>query len=115
KLDSLAAIIEKFCEPQVAIVSLTITEKGYCIDPATGALDTSNPRIIHDLQNPEEPHSAPGILVEALKRRGERHRQHNTAHRAAAEEILIKEGASAPFTHRINRDTEHHHQIGDQR
>lgn len=32
KLDSLAAIIEKFCEPQVAIVSLTITEKGYCID-----------------------------------------------------------------------------------
>lgn len=67
KLDSLAAIIEKFCEPQVAIVSLTITEKGYCIDPATGALDTSNPRIIHDLQNPEEPHSAPGILVEALK------------------------------------------------
>ncbi len=56
KLDSLAAIIEKFCEPQVAIVSLTITEKGYCIDPATGALDTSNPRIIHDLQNPEEPH-----------------------------------------------------------
>jgi len=72
KLDSLAAIIEKFCEPQVAIVSLTITEKGYCIDPATGALDTSNPRIIHDLQTPEEPHSAPGILVEALKRRRER-------------------------------------------
>lgn len=72
KLDSLAAIIEKFCEPQVAIVSLTITEKGYCIDPATGALDTSNPRIIHDLQPPEEPHSAPGILVEALKRRRER-------------------------------------------
>ncbi len=39
----------------MAIVSLTITEKGYCIDPATGALDTSNPRIIHDLQTPEEP------------------------------------------------------------
>ena len=52
--------------------ALTITEKGYCIDPATGALDTSNPRIIHDLQTPEEPHSAPGILVEALKRRRER-------------------------------------------
>lgn len=69
KLDSLAAIIEKFCEPQVAIVSLTITEKGYCIDPATGALDLTNPRIIHDLQSPDEPHSAPGILVEALSRR----------------------------------------------
>lgn len=67
KLDSLAAIIEKFCEPQVAIVSLTITEKGYCIDPATG-----NERIMHDLQNPQAPHSAPGILVEALSRRRER-------------------------------------------
>jgi len=72
KLDSLAAIIEKFCEPQVAIVSLTITEKGYCIDPATGKLDMQNARIIHDLENPAEPHSAPGILAEALHRRRER-------------------------------------------
>ena len=72
RLDSLAAIIEKFCEPQVAIVSLTITEKGYCIDPATGKLDLTQPRIAHDLQNPGEPHSAPGILVEALSRRRER-------------------------------------------
>ena len=72
KLDSLAAIIEKFCEPQVAIVSLTITEKGYCIDPATGKLDLQNTRIVHDLENPTEPHSAPGIIVEALHRRRER-------------------------------------------
>lgn len=72
KLDSLAAIIDKFCEPQVAIVSLTITEKGYCIDPATGSLDITNPRIAHDLQTPDEPHSAPGIIVEALHRRRER-------------------------------------------
>lgn len=72
KLDSLAAIIEKFCEPQVAIVSLTITEKGYCIDPASGKLDVNNERIVHDLENPAEPHSAPGILVEALHRRRER-------------------------------------------
>ncbi len=70
KLDSLAAIIEKFCEPQVAIVSLTITEKGYCIDPASGQLDMTQPRIIHDLQNPTLPQSVPGILVEALARAG---------------------------------------------
>nr|WP_315080875.1 fructuronate reductase [uncultured Kosakonia sp.] len=72
KLDTLAAIIEKFCEPQVAIVSLTITEKGYCIDPASGELDLTQPRIEHDLKYPHEPHSAPGILVEALHRRRER-------------------------------------------
>lgn len=72
KLDSLTAIIEKFCEPQVAIVSLTITEKGYCVDPATGTLDLTHPRIRHDIDSPGEPHSAPGILVEALSRRRER-------------------------------------------
>ncbi|WP_308562371.1 fructuronate reductase [uncultured Klebsiella sp.] len=72
KLDSLAAIIDKFCEPQVAIVSLTITEKGYCIDPASGLLDMTQPRIIHDLQNPTLPQSVPGILVEALSRRRQR-------------------------------------------
>ncbi|XPE53238.1 hypothetical protein ACNKHX_13650 [Shigella flexneri] len=72
KLDSLAAIIEKFCEPQVAIVSLTITEKGYCIDPATGALDTSNPRIIHDLQTPEylTPHLYSRRSTERRRERG---------------------------------------------
>lgn len=72
RLDGMEAIIEKFCEPQVAIVSLTVTEKGYCIDPATGRLDAGNERIVHDLQHPAEPHSAPGILVEALNRRRER-------------------------------------------
>lgn len=69
KLDGLEAIIEKFCEPQVAIASLTITEKGYCIDPASGQLDAANERIIHDLAHPHAPHSAPGLLVEALARR----------------------------------------------
>jgi mannitol-1-phosphate/altronate dehydrogenase len=72
RLDGLPAIIEKFCEPQVAIVSLTITEKGYCIDPASGQLDLTNERIRHDLEHPDQPHSAPGILVEALARRRER-------------------------------------------
>jgi mannitol-1-phosphate/altronate dehydrogenase len=57
KLDSLAAIIEKFCEPQVAIVSLTITEKGYCIDPATGKLDLKTPGLFTIWKTPE-PHSA---------------------------------------------------------
>ena len=31
-----------------------------------------NTRIVHDLENPTEPHSAPGIIVEALHRRRER-------------------------------------------
>lgn len=56
-------------DPAIRIVSLTVTEKGYCHDPATGALDPRHPDIVHDLANPEAPRSAPGMLVEALARR----------------------------------------------
>ena len=31
------------------IVTLTVTEKGYCYDPATAALDETHPDIVHDL------------------------------------------------------------------
>ncbi|WP_312928085.1 mannitol dehydrogenase family protein, partial [Pseudescherichia sp.] len=55
--------------PQVAIVSLTITEKGYCHAPATGELMLDHPLIVADLQNPQQPKSAPGVIVEALARR----------------------------------------------
>lgn len=55
--------------PQIRIVSLTVTEKGYCHDPATGRLDEHHPDIVHDLAHPQEPVSAPGIIAAALERR----------------------------------------------
>ena len=55
---------------QVVVTTLTITEKGYCHVPATGALDETHADILHDLAHPETPRSVPGLLVEALKRRG---------------------------------------------
>lgn len=63
------ALIEAMCLPSVKIVSLTVTEKGYCHDPATGELNEQHPDIIHDLSHPERPRSAPGFLVEALRAR----------------------------------------------
>ncbi len=63
------ALIEAMCLPSVKIVSLTVTEKGYCHDPATGELDERHPDILHDLGNPHAPRSAPGFLVEALRAR----------------------------------------------
>lgn len=51
------------------IVSLTVTEKGYCHDPATGALNEAHPDIVHDLANPHQPRSAPGFIIEAIRRR----------------------------------------------
>ena len=57
------------CEPQVAIVSLTITEKGYCHSPASGELQLDHPLIAADLAKPRQPKSAAGVVVEALARR----------------------------------------------
>ena len=70
--DGIDAVLEKMVEPQVAIVSMTITEKGYCVDPATGKLDKNNPLVVHDLANPESPQSALGYIIQALRLRRER-------------------------------------------
>jgi fructuronate reductase len=56
-------------DPQIRIVSLTVTEKGYCHDPASGQLDPDHPDIRHDLAFPAEPISAPGLIVRALELR----------------------------------------------
>jgi len=71
-LDGKQAVLEKMTEEQVAIVSLTITEKGYCADHSTGELDENNALIKHDLKHPHEPDSAIGYIVEALRLRRER-------------------------------------------
>lgn len=69
QVDGLETVLDAMCEPQVAIVSLTITEKGYCHSPATGELMLDHPLIVADLQNPHQPKSAAGVIVEALSRR----------------------------------------------
>ncbi len=62
-------LIETMTDPKIRIVSLTITEKGYCHDPATGELDARHPDICHDLAHPESPITAPGLVVRALELR----------------------------------------------
>ncbi|MFT4172945.1 MAG: fructuronate reductase [Rhodocyclaceae bacterium] len=67
--DGIEAVLAKMTEPQVAIVSITVTEKGYCVSSATGELDKGNPGIAKDLANPAAPGTVPGVIVEALRRR----------------------------------------------
>src|SRR4051794_33141061 len=62
-------LIARMADPLTRIVSLTITEKGYCHTPQTGELNTDHPDIVHDLANPDAPRSAPGFIVAALARR----------------------------------------------
>ena len=63
------AVLHRLSDPAVAIVSLTVTEKGYCHDPATGELDESHPLIRSDLSDPAKPRSAIGVLAVAIARR----------------------------------------------
>ena len=63
------ALLAAMSAPETRIVSLTVTEKGYCHAPASGALDERHPDIVHDLAHPDAPRSAPGFVVEALRRR----------------------------------------------
>jgi len=62
-------LLSLMASPEIRIVSLTVTEKGYCHDPATGELDIRHPDIVADRANPTAPISAPGMIVEALARR----------------------------------------------
>lgn len=64
-----AALVAQMADTNIKIVSLTITEKGYCHDPATGNLNLNHPDIIHDLENLDKPVSAIGFLVAALQQR----------------------------------------------
>ena len=63
------ALVARLAAPDVHVVTLTVTEKGYCHDPASGALDFAHPDIVHDLAEPAAPRSAVGFLVAGLAAR----------------------------------------------
>ncbi|WP_088286834.1 mannitol dehydrogenase family protein [Ideonella sp. A 288] len=60
------AVLRAIARPATRLVSLTITEKGYAHDPATGALRLDHPAIAHDLAHAEAPRSAIGFVVHGL-------------------------------------------------
>ncbi|WP_421904608.1 mannitol dehydrogenase family protein [Mameliella sp.] len=63
------AVLDALCDPATRIVSLTVTEKGYGIDRATGGIDRSHPAIAADLADPDDPQGVAGLLVWALAQR----------------------------------------------
>jgi fructuronate reductase len=62
------AVLERLASVRTRMVSLTVTEKGYCLTPA-GDLDLAHPDVAFDLTRPSAPRSAAGWLVEGLRRR----------------------------------------------
>ena len=64
-----AALIAQMADPVIRIVSLTVTEGGYYIDPATKGFDAAHPDIAHDAATPDQPMTAFGAMIAALKLR----------------------------------------------
>ncbi|ABE58005.1 mannitol dehydrogenase family protein [Chromohalobacter israelensis] len=70
--DDPEAVIEAMSDPAIRIVSLTVTEGGYNIDPANGEYDLATPDVRHDLASPQTPRTTFGLVIAALQRRRER-------------------------------------------
>jgi len=64
-----AAIIRRLADPAIRIVSLTITEGGYFIDPASGKFNPEHPAIVADAADIDRPSTVFGIILAGLKRR----------------------------------------------
>ncbi|HYG42895.1 MAG TPA: mannitol dehydrogenase family protein [Bordetella sp.] len=62
-------VLAQIAHPDTRIVSLTVTEKGYSHEPASGRLRRGDPAIVHDLAHPRAPRSAIGMLAHGLARR----------------------------------------------
>lgn len=64
-----AALVAAMARPDVHIVTLTVTEKGYRLDPATGDLRFDDADVAADLADIDAPRTAPGFIVAALRAR----------------------------------------------
>lgn len=67
----LEALLDCMADSSIAIVTLTVTEKGYFLNPSDGTLLLGDPMIAHDIAHRDTPRTAPGILCAALARRRE--------------------------------------------
>jgi fructuronate reductase len=56
-------------DPKISVATMTVTEKGYCLTPSTGALDLDNPALRADLEGGFPPRTLLGLLALALDRR----------------------------------------------
>ena len=60
------ALLAAMADPGIRIVSLTVTEKGYTVNLASGELRLDDLDVQHDLAYPDRPRTALGFVVQAL-------------------------------------------------
>ncbi|HTV96218.1 MAG TPA: mannitol dehydrogenase family protein [Steroidobacteraceae bacterium] len=59
-------VVRLLAQPQVHVVTLTVTEKGYKLDPASGDLLREDGDVAADLRDLGTPRSVPGFIVAGL-------------------------------------------------
>ncbi|MGH0052201.1 MAG: mannitol dehydrogenase family protein [Sphaerochaetaceae bacterium] len=62
-------VVDLIAREETKLITLTITEKGYCYDAEHQSLDWKHPAISHDLEYPNTPQSAIGYLALGLSKR----------------------------------------------
>lgn len=60
------AVVARLVDPAIRIVSLTITEGGYFIDPASGRFDPGHPAIVADARDIVAPKTVFGLILAGL-------------------------------------------------
>lgn len=63
------AVVQRFADPHVHVVTITVTEKGYLADPATRTPDWGHPVVAHDLAHWRAPQGILGLLLAGLEAR----------------------------------------------
>ena len=64
-----ANTIARLADPEIRIVSMTITEGGYFIDPASGVFNPQHPAIVADAADIANPKTVFGLILAGLIRR----------------------------------------------
>lgn len=65
------AVIDKIAQPEIKIITLTITEGGYNMDKATGEFLLHTEKVAYDLAHPQTPTTVFGFIAEGLRQRKE--------------------------------------------
>lgn len=65
------AVYARLVNPAVRIVTLTVTEGGYLVDPATREFNPTDPTVLHDVADRSNPQTSFGYIIEGLRRRRE--------------------------------------------
>ena len=70
--DDHAPIKKMLADESIKIASMTVTEGGYFLNPSTNEFDETADDIQHDIDNPDDPQTVFGLIIQALKHRREK-------------------------------------------